>query len=88
MTHWSGQRIEGGNVKMAPIKEMVSSRKFSPHIQGTHDDFCAIKFYREFATHQLEKMHSPESLFFLAIGYKVNPLPRQGMVQKPTIRKK
>ena len=67
-TTYRGGKCENGS------KEMVLSRKFSPHIQGTHDDFCEIKFCREFATHRPEKMCSPESPFFLAIRYKVNPL--------------
>ena len=56
------------------MAETVSLRKFSSHIQGTHDDFCAVKFYREFATHWPEKICSHESPLFLPIHYRVNPL--------------
>ena len=63
-TTYRGGKCENGS------KETVSSRKFSPHIQGTHDDFCAIKFYREVATHWPDKMCFPESPFFLQSATK------------------
>ena len=68
MTHWSGQRIEGANVKMDPRKRLHGESSL-PTYKELMMIFVQSNF-REVATHWPDKMCFPESPFFLQSATK------------------